>query len=198
VSGTGWIVAITGRPATGKSALAARLRARFGWPVLAKDVAKEALLDSLGTGDRAWSRRLSDASFELLFRFAPFVPDAARACVLEGNFRGTADYARLGALARSMGARLLVVELRASDAAIVRRLCVRSADPSRHPGHRDGELVAEVGPEAPARTVVDPGAGTGTAAATVPHAQLAFETDVLDDALLVRMVAAIEKTTAGA
>jgi len=38
-----WIVAITGAPATGTSALAALLRSRCGWPLLTKDGIKETL-----------------------------------------------------------------------------------------------------------------------------------------------------------
>src|SRR5687767_1213290 len=107
VSESGWIVVLTGRPATGKSALAALLHARYGWPVLAKDVLKESLLDTLGDGDRKWSRQLSDASFELLFRLGPCMLSAAPVGVLEGNFREPEHFARVRALARSMSARLL-------------------------------------------------------------------------------------------
>jgi predicted kinase len=55
------LLVVTGAPATGKSTIATRLATTLGWPLLAKDDLKEALFDVLGTGDRQWSRRLSDA-----------------------------------------------------------------------------------------------------------------------------------------
>jgi len=179
---------ITGRPATGKTALAARLHARFGWPLLAKDDIKETLLDTLGVGDRSWSRRLSDASFELLFRLAA---GGARSQVslLEGNFRGAEHVERLRALARASAARLLVVELTAEDAVIGQRLRRRANDSTRHPGHRDHELAAEIGSERQSGSTGLHGArecveGEG-------GRRLVFATDDLDEARLDHITSVI-------
>jgi predicted kinase len=52
------LILVTGPPASGKTTLAQPLARQLGVPLLGKDTVKEALFDTLGTGDRAWSRRL--------------------------------------------------------------------------------------------------------------------------------------------
>jgi predicted kinase len=81
------LIILTGLPATGKSTLAAALAAETGWPLLAKDAVKEPLMAQLARYGAAHSRRLSDASFALLFAMLPTVLATARGVILEGNFR---------------------------------------------------------------------------------------------------------------
>lgn len=50
-------VAVAGWPGSGKTALAAGLAAELGWPLLAKDEIKEALMDGLGRGPPGRGRR---------------------------------------------------------------------------------------------------------------------------------------------
>jgi predicted kinase len=179
-------VVITGRPATGKSALAARLHARFGWPLLAKDDIKESLFSSLGCGDRAWSRRLSDASFELLFRLASG-PVRAPVNLLEGNFRMPEHVERLRGTARAASARLLIVELTAEDETLAERLRRRASDPLRHAGHRDQDLAAEIsGDRRPGRAAHD-GACKADPVDRPDERRIVFSTDELDEARLERI-----------
>ena len=42
------VIILAGMPATGKSTLAKKLQARFGYPILEKDNIKEGLFDTLG------------------------------------------------------------------------------------------------------------------------------------------------------
>lgn len=77
-------VVVSGAPGTGKSSVAALLGEQFGLPVLSLDLIKEALADSLGLGDEAWSDRLGDAAAEVLFRMAASFPES----IAEGWWRG--------------------------------------------------------------------------------------------------------------
>jgi predicted kinase len=64
-------VLVCGWPGSGKSTLAPRLAAELGWPLLAKDVLKEALLAALGPPeDVAASRRLGAAAATALLAAA--------------------------------------------------------------------------------------------------------------------------------
>jgi predicted kinase len=178
-----WVVAITGGPATGKSALAARLVERFGWPLVTKDGIKETLFETLGTGDRSWSRRLSDASFALLFRVGAELVRQTRVALVEGNFREPEHFDRLGDLAQAGRARLLVIELCASVDTVRQRLAIRAANRDRHPGHLDGELVAEIPEEREASEQA------GFRSSCVHW--VTYDTDLLSESLLETIVAAV-------
>ena len=108
LAGVSRIVYISGRPGAGKSSLAFPLAAELGYSLVTKDLIKEALHDALyvpGTGGLggAWSRRLSGASFELLWMLAAHAGDM----VIEANFHPHSDY-ELGKL-RGLGGRTVEV-----------------------------------------------------------------------------------------
>jgi predicted kinase len=130
------LLIVTGLPATGKSRLARRLAERFGWPLLEKDAIKEALFDVLGAHDAGQSRRLSDASFAVLFAIARRLLASSRGIVLEGNFRAGEHEPQLQALA-SPAPRIVQVLCRVPEALRRARLAARAADPNRHRAHPD-------------------------------------------------------------
>jgi predicted kinase len=126
-------VLVTGPPASGKTTLAAPLAADLGLPLIGKDLIKEALFDALGTGGRAWSRRLGKASYEVLYAVAGALP----AAVLDANL-GPEAAPRLQAL----DAHLIEVFCRCPGPEVERRFASRA--PARHPGHVDHRLAAEI------------------------------------------------------
>ncbi len=102
------IAYISGRPGAGKSSLAFPLAAELGYSLVTRDLVKEALHDALyvpgeGKIDRAWSLRLSAASWDLLWMLAARAGDM----VIESNFHPPADI-ELGKL-RGLGARMVEV-----------------------------------------------------------------------------------------
>ena len=70
---------ITGPPAAGKT-LAGPLGEALGFPVIGKDRSRRRC-STPRTGDRAWSRRLGAASYEVLYAVAGALP----AAVLDAN-----------------------------------------------------------------------------------------------------------------
>lgn len=138
------LVVVSGPPASGKSALAVPLAGRLGFPLVTKDTIKEALFDSLSTGDAAWSTRLSDAAYEVIFALAPSLPNA----VLEANFRPE-HRPRLLALAATT---LLEVHCVCPPEERERRWSERR----RHPGHLDGDHPTPPPPAAPGPLAVCP------------------------------------------
>jgi predicted kinase len=129
---TGVLVLVTGPPASGKTTLAGPLAAALGLPLIGKDLIKEALFDALGTGDRAWSRRLGRASYEVLYAVAGVLP----AAVLDANL-GPEAVPRLQAL----DAHLIEVFCRCPADEVERRFASRA--PTRHPGHVDHLLAPQ-------------------------------------------------------
>ena len=127
------MVLVTGPPAAGKTTLAGPLAAALGLPLIGKDLIKEALFDALGTGDRAWSRRLGAASFEVLYAVAGALP----AVVLDANLGPEA-----GPRLRAPDADLIEVFCRCPPEEVERRFAARA--PRRHPGHVDHQLAREV------------------------------------------------------
>jgi hypothetical protein len=109
------------------------LAAALGLPLIGKDLIKEALFDALGTGDRAWSRRLGVASYEVLYAVAGALP----AAVLDANLAPEAA-PRL----RALDPHPIEVFCRCPPAEIERRFAARA--PHRHPGHVDHLLAPEI------------------------------------------------------
>jgi predicted kinase len=151
----GKLLLITGAPASGKTYLARLLAARFGASCCSKDEIKDTLFDTLGTGDAAWSRRLSDASFALLFQWGARLLTAQPLLLMEGNFRPGEHDSAVCALLSASAARGAQVLCAADPLIRAARLAAREADPHRHPGHRDRQLA--VGAHPPAGFLEVPG-----------------------------------------
>jgi len=121
------VVVVTGIPASGKTTLAAALSAHLGWPLVSKDVVKEALFDSLGTGDLQWSQRLGRAGHVVMYSLAATIPKV----ILEAHFqRGVAEPELL-----ALNRRIIQVYCRCPVDLAAYRYRKRIADPDRHAGH---------------------------------------------------------------
>ena len=141
-SGAARVVLVVGRPAAGKSVVAAAIGACFDLPVVAKDDIEEGLFDTIGTGDRECSKRLGRATFALLDREveqllrvgATFVVDAAFDVALAG--------AHLHALHERFGFDSVQVRCTAPQEVLIRRFAERAAT-FRHAGHVDARNLEE-------------------------------------------------------
>jgi predicted kinase len=122
------LVLVTGPPASGKSTVAAAIADALGWPLFMKDDVKETLFDTVGIGDRDWSKALGNASLTLLTRIVRIELAAGRSVVAEGNFQW------LDALPP---ARIVQVYCDGPLEVLKERYDERAAE--RHPGHLDQE-----------------------------------------------------------
>jgi predicted kinase len=120
------LLLLTGAPASGKTRLAARLAQRYRACCCSKDEIKELLFDVLGERDPQWSRQLSNASFALLFAYAPRLLSVQRLLLMEGNFRPGEHEAALLAVAALSTARLAQILCQANAATRASRLAARA------------------------------------------------------------------------
>ena len=87
------IIVVSGTPGSGKTTLARQLAIALELPLISKDVIKEALYDTLGTGDLELSRRFGAASHRIMSALARDTGP----CLLEAFFRrGIAEAERHG------------------------------------------------------------------------------------------------------
>ena len=180
------LIIISGPPCAGKSTLATRLREELRWPLLAKDSFKELLFDGLGWSDRAWSKKLSQASYALLFNVAAEVLRAGQHCIIEGNFRWRENDGRFGSLLRP-DLQVIQICCTAPLPVLVARLHGRIAAGQRHPGHLDGQTAAEVEGELARLSQPLPIAG----------AQLSFDSSNAEPGAVQLLIAAVRSLLAG-
>ena len=131
-------------PASGKTSLGRRVAERFSLPYLSKDGIKERLFDALGWGDRAWSKRLGGATYDLLFHVLEALLAAGRSCIVEANFYPEFHTERFAELGRSYRFEAFQIHCVAEGAVLLDRFRERWERGERHPGHLDDVTLVEL------------------------------------------------------
>ena len=96
---------VSGAPAMGKTTLGKRIASDFALPFLRRDGVKESLYDTIGAGDRDWSRQLGMASIRLLFYVLERLLEGGQGLVIESNFYDRYDTPRFEAVLARYAAR---------------------------------------------------------------------------------------------
>lgn len=138
------LIVVAGYPATGKTSLARGIGDELHLPVIGKDDIKEALFDSLGIGDSAWSARLGHATYEVMFRLVRQFLRAGVSLVVEANFEAGAATISFGAVLQELAAKPMLVVLHGDPDLIIERIHARADAGERHPGHLDQDLADEL------------------------------------------------------
>ncbi|MBN2013260.1 hypothetical protein JW960_28275 [candidate division KSB1 bacterium] len=141
------LILITGLPCAGKTRIAGALSDAFNLPLIAKDIIKERLFDSIGWHDRAWSRKLSHASFDILKDMTSALLKTNISCLIEGNFSPKNHSPGFQNLHRLYPHSLIQILCYAKADVLIARFEARIAQKTRHPGHLDELLLDELRPE---------------------------------------------------
>jgi predicted kinase len=137
------LVVVTGPPASGKSTIADALRARLGFPLIAKDSLKEVLGEALHVEGRADSQRLGGAIFFVLAHVVHELLAHGVSVIAEGNF-----HAESALFTGLPPARIVQVHVSAQLDELRRRMVVRAGE--RHAVHYDADAATEVATRAAA------------------------------------------------
>jgi predicted kinase len=137
------LIVVGGHSGSGKTTLAQGLAYALSLPLLSKDVIKEALFDSLGWSDRAWSQRLGAAAITALYRQLEQLLATRQSCVIESIFRAELDGPRLRTLCAQHDVQPLEIQCVAPGEVLIARVLARAASGERHPGHVDGTWIEE-------------------------------------------------------
>ena len=138
------VVIVTGLPGTGKTTLGIRIAKQFSLPFINKDGIKELLFDTLGWEDRAWSKKISQASYGLLYYFVEAQLAAGRSLVVESNFdsgRDSPQFLRLREKYPYVPFQVLCVT---QGEVLFQRFQQRGESGERHPGHVDQATYEEL------------------------------------------------------
>jgi predicted kinase len=129
------LVLVSGPPGSGKTTLAKRLGADVGLPVFDRDDLKDTMFDVLGWSDRAWSMKVGQASYELLYVIIDRLVTAGVSLIAETNFRNPEAGERLDPIVARTGASTIEIHCSAAPDVLLRRFRERWQSGGRHPGH---------------------------------------------------------------
>jgi predicted kinase len=138
------LIIVTGAPAAGKTTVGRRIAEDFGLPFIHKDGIKETLFDTLGWGDREWSKKLGAASMALLYDFAEVHLMVGRPLVVESNFYPEFATSRFLRLKAKYVFKAVQIVCKANAVVLEQRWRERVRSSERHPGHVDQVLADEL------------------------------------------------------
>jgi len=131
------VVLVTGHPGSGKTTLAKALAQALQLPLTGKDQIQETLLDTLGWSTEEWARKLSVASWALLYQQVERLVCSGIDQIVESTFDPRYANAQWASLTQKYSFRLIQIRCEARVDVLITRYQERIANGTRHPGHID-------------------------------------------------------------
>jgi predicted kinase len=137
-------IIVTGLPCSGKTSLGRLISRLHKIPFISKDEFKERLFDSLGWSDRSWSKKLSGASYEMMFYTLEELLEVGQSCVLEANFDPNIHSKPLARITEKFQTRVLQIHCVIQPEVLLERFKSRWKSGKRHQGHADQVVLPEM------------------------------------------------------
>jgi len=131
------LIIITGQVASGKTTLSQRLAGDLKLPLLNRDTFKEHIYDTVGWSDRAWSQKVGQASYRILYYTLAALLGTRHPCIVESNFQTQYDSPVIQRLCEDYGYTPFQICCITSPAVMFQRFQARVHSGQRHPGHAD-------------------------------------------------------------
>lgn len=138
------LIVVTGLPCSGKTNLGQRISRLHKIPFISKDEFKERLFDILGWSDRAWSKKLSGASYEMMFYVLEELLEVGQSCVFEANFDPNLHCETLAKITQKFQVRVVQIHCVTEPDVLLERFRRRWKSGKRHPGHGDEVMLPEM------------------------------------------------------
>lgn len=138
------VIIVTGLPCSGKTSLGRTISRLHKIPFISKDGFKERLFDTLGWSDRAWSKKLSGASYEMVFYALEELLEVGQSCVLEANFYPNVHSEPLVKIIQKFQTRVVQIHCVTAPEVLLERFRSRWERGKRHPGHGDPSMLSEM------------------------------------------------------
>jgi predicted kinase len=138
------LIIVTGLPCSGKTNLGRQISRQFKIPFISKDGFKERLFDTLGWSDRAWSKKLSGASYEMMFYALEELLEVGQSCVLEANFDPKVHSEPLAKITQKFQTQVVQIHCVTQPEILLERFRNRWERGERHLGHADHVTMPEM------------------------------------------------------
>ncbi len=133
------VIIVLGKPASGKTSLAEKLSEALDIPHYGIDTFKEIIFNRIGWKDLGWSRKVRQASMQILEELIKSEVPKCRSLIIEGSFKVEVDKSAFELLMERYHFTVVEILCDANGELLFERFKSRVEKGQRHPGHRDRE-----------------------------------------------------------